>query len=163
MACLSMRLCDRCICLHPRHLFSWRTCLGGPANHVSCREWREVLFSPEGNSQPTRRRQGFGGCALLRATQSFQYVRRLFLQLATRQLPRRRRFDGVDPSGRRALPLRISVLQFDNVFPPHSNEAKGWRHLSRWTRVLRAHFNRRRSAAGFEMGGSGGASSRLGS
>ena len=67
-------------------------------------------------------------------------------------------------------PLVAEGFQFHNEimlyclgFPPHSNEAKGWRRLSRWTRVLRAHFNRHHSAAGFEMGGSEGASSLPGS
>ena len=46
------------------------------------------------------------------------------------------------------LALRVSISRVEDVFtvsvfPPHSNQAKGWRLLSRWTRVLRSHFNRR--------------------
>jgi hypothetical protein len=85
-------------------------------------------------------------------------------QLVPLYTSKRRRFDGVDPSQRRACPFaslfhNLNMVFIVSVFPPHSNQAKGWRRLSRWTRVLRARFNRRHSAAGFEMGGSEGESS----
>ena len=58
-----------------------------------------------------------------------------------------------------------NTMMFSRLgFPPPSNQAKGWRRLSRWTKAFCARdFNRRRSAAGFEMGGSEGASSLPGS
>jgi hypothetical protein len=45
-------------------------------------------------------------------------------------------------------------------FPPPSNQAKGWRRLSRWTWRFARLFQPTSLAASFEMGGSEGASSR---
>jgi hypothetical protein len=63
-------------------------------------------------------------------------------------------------------PSPISFSQFCDVFLGFSSSfqsSEGLAPFVRRTRVLRAHFNRRHSAAGFEMGGSEGASSRPGS
>jgi hypothetical protein len=41
-------------------------------------------------------------------------------------------------------------------FLPFSNQAKGWRRLSRWTQRFARMISTDVSAAGFEMGGSEG-------
>ena len=59
--------------------------------------------------------------------------------------PRRRRFDVVRPQSAAALPFALPPSQGEDVFlvsvfPPHSNQAKGWRRLSRWTQRFTRPF-----------------------